>query len=30
MLIELAQKEFFSEKKFEGITDNSLDCYVVF
>ncbi|MEC1715937.1 tyrosine-type recombinase/integrase [Schinkia azotoformans] len=30
MLIELAQKEFFAEKKFEGLTDNSLDCYVVF
>lgn len=30
MLIEMAQKEFFAEKKFEGLTANSLDCYTIF
>ncbi|QOY34229.1 tyrosine-type recombinase/integrase [Anaerobacillus isosaccharinicus] len=30
MLIEMAQKEFYSEKKFEGLTKNSLECYEIF
>lgn len=30
MLIEMAQKEFYAEKKFEGLTKNSLECYEIF
>lgn len=29
-LIEMAQKEFYQEKKFEGLTANSLECYTIF